>query len=155
VSGAPAFAQRIESALAELDYAARRDDAAGAINALTYVGLAEAELGGESLASAPRAAAQRDELRARAADHPDLIARAAANLDVLIRRRPEDGLVDALLARTGYQVLLDLGTWPEPPLDEFHLGETDEELAEAVAAAPPEVPAGVPPAHRWWWPAAA
>jgi hypothetical protein len=147
------FAGRVDSALAELDHAQRYDDAGSAINALIYVGMAEVALGRDSLVSAPRAAVQRDALRSSAEAHGDLIARAAANLDVRIRQRPDDdGLVDALLARTGYQVLLDLGTWPEPPLDDFHLGEVDEELAEAVAAAPPDVPEGVPPSHRWWWP---
>ncbi|GAB1642222.1 hypothetical protein [Krasilnikovia sp. MM14-A1259] len=141
--------EQVQAALRELAYAAAHDDAESAINALTRIGLAEAALGPRSLAEVPKAA---DVLRAAAAGHGPLIARAAANVDVAMRRG-DDGLVDALLARSGYQVLLDLGTWPQPPLDDFHLGEADEELADAVAADPPEVPDGIPHTHRWWWPA--
>ncbi|BFU43192.1 hypothetical protein [Krasilnikovia sp. MM14-A1004] len=146
------FEQHVDAALRELDFAAAHDDAASAINALTRIGLAEAALGPRSLTDAPEAATQREALRAAAGGHGPLIARAAANVDVPMRRGDE-GLVDALLARTGYQVLLDLGAWAQPPLDDFHLGEADDELADAVAAGPPEVPDGIPRTHRWWWPA--
>ncbi|GAB1693636.1 hypothetical protein KRM28CT15_54390 [Krasilnikovia sp. M28-CT-15] len=152
-----AVGQQVDAALRELEFAAAHDDAASAINALTRIGLAEAALGSHSLAGPrrPEDAAEReaaDTLRKAAAAQGPLIARAAANVDVAMRRG-DDGLTDALLARSGYQVLLDLGTWPQPPLDDFHLGEADEELADAVAANPPQVPDGIPRTHRWWWPA--
>ena len=149
MTGNPHFTRHVEAALTEFDFATAHDDAGSAINALTFVGMAQRDLGDQPLAATTEAAA----LKARAADHPDLIARAAANLDLpATQRRGQDGLLDSLYARTGYQLLLDMGTWPEPPLSDFHLGEVDDELAEAVAAAPPEVPPGIPPSHTWWRP---
>lgn len=41
-------------------------------------------------------------------------------------------------------VLLDLATWPRPPADESIMAMIDEDLADAVAADPPEVADGVP-----------
>jgi len=151
VTDAAAF---LAAALDRLTAAAAQDWPATARTALINVGLAEAALGAESLVTAPSVAAEREALKAAAADTERLIARAAANIDTLLTQRDDDSaLEDALLARTGYQDLLDMGTWPEPPLDDFHLGEVDEELADAVAASPPTVPPGIPPEHTWWRPA--
>jgi hypothetical protein len=139
---------QLRSALAELDYAVAHSHVDSAINALTYLGRAVALLDGGSPGGP-----EWEELRGRLRDHPDLMARAAANLDSPFDNRPEDdGLLDSLYARSGYQMLLDLHVWPEPPLSDFHLGEVGKQLARGVADDPPAVPAGIPAAHTWWHP---
>jgi hypothetical protein len=107
--------------------------------------------------SAPQAEAQRAALRRLAGSDPDLMARTAANVTIPLLRHGREGLREALLGRSGYQVLLDLGAWPEPPLSDFHLADVDEALADAVVdepLRPDEVPDGLPASHRWWRPPA-
>ncbi|HSK98566.1 MAG TPA: hypothetical protein VK891_18205 [Euzebyales bacterium] len=147
------FEQWVESAVALLERAVAGDDVDAARQAFERIARAEAALGADSLASAPQAEAQRAELRRLAGADPDLMARTAANVTIPLLRHGRDGLRDALLGRSGYQVLLDLGTWPEPPLSDFHLADVDEALADAVAdepLRPDEVPDGLPASHTWW-----
>lgn len=120
---------------------------------LTSVGRAEAALAA-SLLTEPSVASELEGVRAAAAPVGELVRQAVLTLDSLALDRDDaDGLEEALLARTGYQDLLDLGTWPQPPLPASVLGEVDVELAAVVADRRPRVPAGVPASHTWWWPA--
>jgi hypothetical protein len=145
----------LRAALDTLAYAAQHDSVGHAIQALADLGRAAVWLAPRGLDSSPSSAA----LRVGATEHVELVARAAAALDQpMLRARgnedreyEEHGLRTSLFARSGYQVLLDMGVWAEPPLDAFHLAEVDTELADGVACAPPEVPAGVPASHWWWW----
>lgn len=147
------FRRWVESAVSLLERAVAADDVDAARLGFERIARAEAALGDGSLRSAPEAEEQRDALRRLAAADPPLMARAAANVTTPLVLHGRDGLRDALLARSGYQVLLDLDTWPEPPLSAFHQLDVDEALADAAEEEPlrpDEVPAGLPASHTWW-----
>ena len=133
-----------------LEAAVLQNWSATARQALTYVGRAEAALE-SSLLTEPSVATEREAVRAAAAAAGELVRRAALTIDSLaLDTEDEDALEEALLARTGYQDLLDLSTWPEPPLPAFDLDCVDQELAIVVARRRPPVPAGIPAGHTWW-----
>ena len=143
-------AAHLVAARQHLTAAAAQNWSDTARQALIYVGRAEAALE-SSLLTEPSVAAEREALRAAAAEVGELVRQAALTIDSLaLEPDDEDALEEALLARTGYQDLLDMRTWPEPPLPAFDLGEVDRELAIVVAECHPPVPAGIPPAHTWW-----
>ncbi len=117
--------------------------------AYELVGQAQAELNGTSLTAPPLRHLLLDELGSLLAGDPVLAARAA--VDIATPVQFNEDLLGSLLARSGYQVLLDAGVWEEPPLSDFHLAEVDEALAEAVEhEGGVEVPAGIPATHTWW-----
>jgi hypothetical protein len=146
-------AEHLEIAIRYLTAAVAQNWSDTARQALISVGRAEAALGPESLLTAPSVASEREALRAAAASTGELVRQAALTIDSLaLEPDDEDALEEALLARTGYQDLLDMGTWPSPPLPAFDLTEVDRELATVVTKASPPRPAGIPPPHTWWHP---
>ncbi|UZN03703.1 hypothetical protein [Cellulomonas sp. S1-8] len=133
-----------------LEAAALQNWSDTARQALTCVGRAEAALA-SSLVAEPSVAAEREAVRTAAAAVGELVRQAALTIDSLaLEPDDDDALQEALLARTGYQDLLDMGTWPQPPLPAFDLAEVDRELAVVVARRRPPVPAGIPAGHTWW-----
>lgn len=150
----PDFKGWTASAVALLEYALADDNVDRATEALSAIGRAEALSGQDRVpASSSDASELRETLRRLAASDPDLLGRAAANAVYPWRDYGGQGLPDALFARSGYQVLLDMGTWPEPPLSAYHLLNVDTELREALSEQPlpsDEVPTGFPETHTWW-----
>jgi hypothetical protein len=139
--------QRLSAAARYLRLALDNDATADARRGYQLVGLALAELPDPGMAGFP--ALIRDRLGRLLTSDPVLAARAAADI---ASPAQDDGDVRAsLLARSGYQVLLDAGVWTQPPLSDFHLAEVDEGLAEALALhGAPQVPEGIPASHTWW-----
>jgi len=87
------------------------------------------------------------------ADNSRLVARAASVLGTASEMDGEQALPQVLYARSGYQALLDAGIWPQPPLDQFHLDESDEEIHALVAQVgvpDSQRPGSVPVGHTWW-----
>jgi hypothetical protein len=65
-----------------------------------------------------------------------------------------NAIVSALFARSGFQVLNDIGTWKKPVVGGY-LEEVDEELVDAVTEGridPADRPADIPASHYWWFP---
>jgi hypothetical protein len=157
------------TALAYAERAVEADDAQVAARALEFVGRAYlAQRPAARPAPPPGVAAPEPvptalspELTAVFAAQPRLVARAAGVLGMYAEMDGRDALPWILYARSGYQALLDALTWPRPPLDAFHLRESDEEvhslvdaLAGGGAPSPFEVPPGTPSSHAWWRPRA-
>ncbi len=134
-----------------LDYAVAGDDVRRALQALTEIGRAAEASGWQAfLGAADSDTVRLRELVARA---PALLARAASSAVTAVRRYGEDGVVDALYARSGYQALLDQAVWPEPVRRASDFGDVDADLADEVGdldltgvGSPP----GVPDSHTWW-----
>lgn len=107
----------------------------------------------------PQAAEFATELRDLAAGDSALIGWAILTVTNGLYGDDPDGVVEALLARSGFQALLDLGAWPESPVDAGHLADVDDELTEAVEArrleeaGSIERPVSIPTHHSWWVPA--
>ncbi len=147
MSTADKRAKYIESAEAYFVRAIQRDSADFAINTLELLGFAALDdgAGGRFQLS--------DELAMMLSGHPQLVARAAAALGMHCEMDGADALPSMLYARSGYQALLDMGVWPEPPLDQFHLDESDEEIYELVARVgipADRAPGSIPSGHSWW-----
>lgn len=124
--------------------AVEQQRATAAIRTLELVGLAALSTGRTTVP---------ESTRALLAAHPDLVRGAVAVLGSMSEMYGAEVLRSVLLARSGYQVLLDAGVWASAPLDEPSVAEGDEEieaLAARVALPPDEVPAHVPPSHTWW-----
>ena len=141
--------QRLAAAARYLRRALDNDATGDARQGYELVGLAQAELEpGASLAEPPQRELL-DDLEPLLTRNLVLAARAA--VDVTTPAQFNRGVLASLLARSGYQVLLDARIWPEPPLSEYHLRDVDESLAEALEEAGAiEVPIGIPPTHTWW-----
>ena len=98
------------------------------------------------------------ELRDLAAGNAEPIGWAILTVTIALYGDDPDALVEALLARSAFQILLDLGVWDECPVDAGHLADVDDDLAEAVEArrlddaGPVELPAAIPAHHTWWLP---
>jgi hypothetical protein len=156
VSATPEWRRWADSAVELLGSAVATDDVSLARQAFQFLARAESALPEKSLVDAPEAAPIREQLRRlAAADDTELMARTAANVTRPLSKDWPEGLRDALLGRSGYQLLQDMGTWTKPPLSEFHLADVDDDLADATEAhplAPGEIPAGLPASHTWWWP---
>lgn len=132
------------AATAEIERAAAADDAQVAARALETAGRA-------ALAHppVPLASSLVDAFAAR----PRLVARAASLLGMYAEMDGAEAVPWILFARSGYQALLDAGAWEVPPLDAFHLADSDEEvhaLLGRVEIPPDEIPRNVPPSHTWW-----
>lgn len=141
----------IVAAVHLLDYAVAGDDVRRALQALTELGRAA-----EARAWRPFLdAGDKDTVRLRelAASAPELLARAASAAASTVRRYGEDGVVDALYARSGYQTLLDHAIWPQPERGAGDFADVDDDLADELAdldlsgVRPPPV---VPTTHTWW-----
>ncbi len=140
-----------------LEYALSSQNVRRAVQALTDVGRAGATSPHEPTPSPSTrdlaSAAEWGTLTELFQRDPTLISVAAAvGIVQPWRDHQEDGLQDSLMARSGYQMLLDRKIWTAPPVDDFHLGEVDEELLEAVREFPQQRPANLPAAHFWWGP---
>ena len=143
--------EHLDTAIRYLAAAAAQNGSDTARQALISVGRAEAALGPESLVTAPSMAAARDALRSASVEMGELVRQAALTIDSMsLEHDNSDALEEALLARTGYQDLVDMEVWREPPLAPFDLNEIDKELAIVVARSAPPVAAGIPPTHTWW-----
>lgn len=76
--------------------------------------------------------------------------------DLLYRDDPYY-VVEALLARSGYQVLRELGAAADSRLDPGHLADADAEMADVIeerglgALVTENRPRSVPPSHTWWF----
>lgn len=141
--------ERLSAAARYLRLALDTDSTADARRAYQLVGLALAEVPGGAAQGRPSAELLRDRLGQLLTSDPVLAARAAA--DIVTPAQDDGDVTASLWARSGYQLLLDAGVWPQPPLSDFHLADVDDALAEAVAQRPEiAVPAGVPASHSWW-----
>lgn len=131
-------------AVATLERGAAADDARLAVDALELVGRAAV-----ALPFAPLPVATVTAFRGEAR----LVAQAVALLGALAADDGAPALTHLLLARSGYQALLDVRAWRTPPLEGIHLQRTDAALVALVRTAGSEAPArprGAPATHTWW-----
>jgi hypothetical protein len=145
----------IVAATALLDLARAADQPGRAVQALAEC--ARAAEAFDWKLDRPEAAETAAELRDFAAGDAALLGWAVLTVTNGLYGDDPDGVVEALLARSGFQVLLDLGVWEECPVDAGHLADVDDELAEAVEErrlddGPLERPVTIPTHHTWWIP---
>jgi hypothetical protein len=145
------------AARALLDRARAADEPERAVQALAEI--ARAAEAFEWDLDRPEAAEFTRELRDLVAGDAALIGWAVLTVTNGLYGDDPDGVVEALLARSAFQALLDLGVWDESPVDAGHLADVDDELTEAVEerrlsdAEPLEGPTSIPRHHSWWVPA--
>ncbi len=126
-----------------------------AAQVLTLIGRAADIVGWARLLRDPAAEPERERLRSLARDDADMLGWASLILTEALYDDDPRALVDALYARSGFQVLVDIGTWGGPAVDESHLANIDNELIGAVSEGrldPADRPAGIPASHVWWFP---
>ncbi len=146
---------RLTTAAALLDRARTADEPARAVQALVEIAKAAGALGwdldrsdAESVAATLRAMATRDR---------QLVDWAVLTVTNLLYDDDPGEVVDALLARSGYQLLRDLGDDADSRLDPGHLADVDAELAEVVeerglaALVAQRRPTAIPHSHSWWF----
>jgi hypothetical protein len=145
----------IAAAMELLQHARADHDVQLAVQSLAEIGRGAASHGFDL--SEPALADFRAALLALA-DEPEarqLFAWAVLTVTNAIYSDRPSALAESLYARSGFQLLLDIGVWDEVPFDRKHLDDVDTDLAEAVGDGKLDAadrPRDVPPSHSWWLP---
>jgi hypothetical protein len=146
--------QLLVNAAAELNRASEAREWRRAVRAMELIGRAAEAIGWNRVLEAPDAEPDRERLRAIACDHGETLGWAVLLLTDALYDDDPNAIVDALYARSGFQVLNDIGTWKKPVVGGY-LEEVDEELVDAVTEGridPADRPADIPASHYWWFP---
>lgn len=146
--------QLLLNAASELRRATEAREWERAVRALYLIGRAVDAIGWRRLLESPEAEPVRQRLRALAHDHGQVVGWAVLMLTDALYDDDPHALVNALYARSGFQVLNEIGTW-EAPVVGGYLEEVDEQLVDAVTEGrldPADRPADIPASHYWWFP---
>jgi len=151
----PETDQLLRNATSLLNRAHEAREVGTAAQVLTLIGQAANTVGWAWLVHDPGAEPVRQQLRSLASNDAEMLGWASLILTEALYDDDPHALVDALYARSGFQVLVDIGTWDGPAVDGPHLANIDNDLVEAVTEGrldPADRPAGIPPSHVWWFP---
>jgi hypothetical protein len=146
--------QLLVNAAAERNRASEAREWRRAIRAMELIGRAAEAIGWNRLLEAPDAEPDRERLRGIARDHGETLGWAVLLLTDALYDDDPNAIVNVLYARSGFQILNDIGTWDEPVVGGY-LEEVDEQLVEAVTEGridPADRPADIPASHYWWFP---